>query len=113
MKITSSKPKKQRILKCLKHSHLSCGKKVYNKRPFWVEPIGKNWWFNLEKGEWAVGYDSDYQMTSSYYSMKPHGYNDVYSLKAVKRLVSKWNVPKGTKFKASLPFVGYTFILTK
>lgn len=41
------------------------------------------------------------------------GFNDAYSLKAVKRLVAKWNVPKGTKFRASLPFVGYDFYITK
>lgn len=52
-------------------------------------------------------------MTTSYYSMRHAGFNDVYSLKAVKKLVAKWNVPKGTKFRASLPFVGHDFFLTK
>jgi DNA (cytosine-5)-methyltransferase 1 len=28
-------------------------------------------------------------------------------------LPKKWNVPKGTKFRASLPFMGYDFFLTK
>lgn len=51
--------------------------------------------------------------TSVYYSMTCHGFNNVYSLKAVLRLVRKWKVPKGTKFIAHLPFVGYSFLITK
>jgi hypothetical protein len=45
--------------------------------------------------------------------MTNDGFNNAYSLKAVKRLIAKWNVPKGTKFRASLPFVGHDFFLTK
>jgi len=52
-------------------------------------------------------------MTTSYYSMKSEGFKDVYSLKAVKRLIHKWDVPKGTKFRASLPFVGHDFYIKK
>ena len=52
-------------------------------------------------------------MTTSYYAMKYDGYNNVYSLKATKRLINKWNVPKGTRFIVSLPFVGYDFYITK
>lgn len=114
MKTTSSKPKGQRILKCLKVEHKNHkGKIIKHKRPFWIEPVCKNWWFDLEIGQWYENYDSNRRSTTSYYAMKSDGYNDAYSLKAVKRLVSKWNVPKGTKFRASLPFVGYDFFITK
>ena len=52
-------------------------------------------------------------MTTSYYAMTYDGFNNAYSLKAVKRLIHKWNVPKGTIFRASLPFVGFDFFITK
>jgi len=45
MKVTSKKPKGQRIKKTTR------GK----QRPFWIEPLrieGVNWWFCLESGEW-------------------------------------------------------------
>ncbi len=110
MKVTSSKPKKQRIFKST-NIKIKTGKK--HKRPFWIEPIGKGWWFCLEKGQWEQKYNGFGGMTSSYYSMECDGFNNAYSLKAVKRLVHKWNVPKGTKFRASLPFIGYHFYIIK
>ncbi len=110
MKVTSKKPKGQRIFKSgiIK---LKSGYKT--KRPFWIEPIENGWRFCLEKGQWEKGYNGIGNMSSSYYSMTHDGFNNVYSLKAVKRLIAKWNVPKGTKFRASLPFLGYDFFLTK
>ena len=117
MKVISSKPKGQRILKSQTiHSNYEDGSKrrIY-KRPFWIEPVHKKGepflWFCLETGQWVnetIGAN-----TSSYYAMSDDGFNDAYSLKAVIRLVKKWNVPKGTEFRASLPFVGYDFFLTK
>lgn len=114
MKIISSKPKRQRIFKSVYHvlefgRHK--GKKV--KRPFSIEPIGKNWWFCLESGEWVVEYNGVGNMTTSYYAMTHDGFNNVYSLKAAIRLICKWNVPKGTKFRISLPFRGYGFTIIK
>lgn len=109
MKVISIKPRGQRLTKCRLLSHK--GKK--HKRPFWIEPIGKNWWFDLGTGDWVQEYNGKGGMTTSYYAMTSDGYHDVYSLKAVKRLVSKWDVPKGTKFKASLPYIGYDFTITK
>ena len=110
MRITSSKPKGQRMFK-IKSFTKKQGYKV--RRPFWIEPLEHGWWFCLEKGEWEKEYNGKGGVTSSYYSMKSDGYNNAYSLKAVKRLIAKWNVPKGTKFRASLPFVGYKFYITK
>lgn len=114
MKIISSKPKGQRIFKSQTiHSKYEDGSKrrIY-KRPFWIEPvikIGEPFlWFNTETGEWG-----EKGNTSVYYAMTHDGFSDAYSLKAVKRLVKKWNVPKGTKFRASLPFVGHDFFITK
>ncbi len=110
MKVTSSKPKGQRIFKSVVFQ-LKSGYKT--RRPFWIEPVGKNWWFCLEKGEWCNGYNGKGGTTTAYYAMTKNGFNSAYSLKAVKRLIAKWDVPKGTKFRASLPFVGYKFIITK
>jgi hypothetical protein len=109
MKIISSKPKGQRIKKS---GFFKLENKYKTKRPFWIEPVIKSGepflCFNTKTGEWGkTGY------TSVYYAMTYYGFNNVYSLKAVKRLINKWNVPKGTKFKASLPFVGYDFSITK
>jgi hypothetical protein len=113
MKIISSKPKRQRIFKSVTiHSKYEDGSKRRTKRPFWIEPVIKSGepllWFNTETGEWGKKGN-----TSVYYAMTYDGLNNAYSLKAVKRLISKWNVPKGTKFRASLPFVGYDFFITK
>jgi len=99
MKVISLKPKGKRIFKT-------------KKRPYWIEPIGEGWWFYLEKGEWKEGF-YDGHKTSSYYSMVTIGFNDIYSLKAAKRKINKWNVPKGTKFEVNLPWVGHGFIITK
>lgn len=114
MKITSSKPRGQRLFKSTTYKFTNRkGIKIKNKRPLWIEPIGPSWWFNLNSGQWEVGYDSSKRMTTSYYCMKYDGFNDVFSLKAAKRLINNWDVPKGTKFKVSLPFIGYHFIITK
>lgn len=109
MKIISSKPKGQRIFKSVTiHSKYEDGSKRRMKRPFWIESVENNLWFNTQTGEWG-----EKGNTSVYYAMSYDGFNDAYSLKAVIRLVKKWNVPKGTKFRASLPFVGYDFFITK
>jgi len=102
MKVTSSKPKGQKIFKT-------------NGRPYWIEPIGKDWWFSIQTGEWYNGYNNLPKggISSSYYAMSHDGFNDIYSLKSAIRKINKWNVPKGTKFKAALPWVGYYFIITK
>ena len=114
MKVVSSKPKGQRIFKCLKLIHINHKREnKKHKRPFWIEPVENGWWFDLELGDWVQGYNGKGGMTTSYYAMTYNGFKDVYSLKAVKKLVAKWNVPKGTKFRASLPFVGYDFYITK
>lgn len=113
MKIISSKPKGQRIFKSQKiHSKYENGttRRIY-KRPFWIEPVDYGWWFSLDKGKWVK--EPTGSITSAYYAMSCDGFNDAYSLKAVIRLVKKWDVPKGTKFRASLPFVGYDFFITK
>ena len=113
MKTTSSKPKGQRFFKSVTiHSKHSDGSERRMKRPFWIEPVIKTGepflWFNTETGEWG-----EKGNTSVYYSMTYDGFNNAYSLKAVVRLIKKWNVPKGTKFRAILPFIGYDFFITK
>ena len=113
MKIISRKPKGQRIYKSTTiHSKYEDGSKrrIY-KRPFWVEPIDFGWFFCLYTGQWVN--ETTGANTSAYYAMSYDGFNDAYSLKAVIRLIKKWNVPKGTKFRASLPFTGYDFFITK
>jgi hypothetical protein len=110
MRTISEKPKGQRIFKTMKYSHPEFKKKII--RPLWIEPIGKNWMFNLITGEWTNEWFEGAK-SSVYYSMKCHCFNDIYSLKAAKRKIKKWNVPKGTKFKVDLPWVGYSFIITK
>jgi len=45
--------------------------------------------------------------------MTHNGFNNIYSLKAAKRIIAKWNVPKGTKFSVGLPWVGYSFTVSK
>lgn len=106
MKTTSSKPKGQRMFKSI----TIITKNGYRtKRPFWIEPLNNNnLWLNTNTGEWG-----EKGNTSVWYAMECEGFNDAFSLKAVKRLIHKWNVPKGTVFKASLPYVGYEFIITK
>ena len=102
MKVISKKPKGQRIFKSI-------------GRPYWIEIIDFGWWFSLVDGEWYEGYNNLPKggSTSSYYAMKREGFNDIYSLKAAKRKIHKWNVPKGTKFSVGLPWVGHGFIITK
>ena len=112
MKVKSTKPKGERIFKCTKFNHGNTN--IKSKRPFLIEPIGSDWWFSTETGEWYNGYDNITKggRCSSYYAMTYYGFNNIYSLKAAKRKISKWNVPKGTKFRISLPFVGYDFTIT-
>ena len=99
MKIISSKPKGQRIFNSY-------------KMPYWIEIIESGWDFNINSGEWEFK-SSKGGICSAYYAMEGFGFNDAYSLKAVKRLIHKWNVPKGTVFIASLPWVGYEFTIIK
>ncbi len=99
MKTTSSKQKGQRIFKSY-------------KRPYWIEPLERGWNFNTNSGEWEFK-SSKRGLSTAYYNMSAFGFNDCHSLKAVKRLIHKWNVPKGTVFIASLPWVGYEFKITK
>ena len=117
MRVTSSKPRGQRIFKSMTFKHtIDTGKGVKTikiRRPLWVEPEGPGWWFDLATGQWTQEYNGVGGMTTSYYAMTYDGYHNVYSLKAAKRLIAKWNVPKGTKFRVSLPFAGYGFFVTK
>jgi len=110
MRVTSSKPRGQKMFKCVTFKHKTCKTKV--KRPFWIQPVDGGW-FCLEKGQWEKEYNCKGNMSSAYYSMSCSGYHDVYSLKAVKKLINRWDVPKGTKFMASLPFNGHDFYITK
>ena len=111
MKVRYSKPKQQRLLKCINFKSDKRLSKV--KRPLWIEPIGDNWWFNLNSGQWEQDPESLSHKSSSYYSMHYHGFNNVYSLKAAKRKIANWNVPKGTEFKVDLLFICHNFIITK
>ena len=113
MKVTSKKPVGQRMFKPVKEIHTVIKKKVLMKRPIWVEPIGKNWWFDLDTGEWVQGYNGKGNMSTSYYAMEPHGFKSIWSLKAAKRTIANWDVPKGTWFRVALPYVGYTFKIRK
>ena len=108
MKVTCDKPKGQRMYKCIKYKHTKVGK---TKRPFWIEPTDTNIWFDYNTLEWIKNPKSFGGLTTSYYSMRHSGLKDAYSLKAVKRLIKKWKYPKGTVFRASLPFVGYDFYI--
>ena len=104
MKVKSVKPRGQRIFKNT-HKH----------RPYWIEPVNTNYWFNLSTGEWETTeeYSGGYGRTSSYYAMSHSGFNDIWSLKAAKRKIAKWNIPKGTVFRVGLPWIGYDFFITK
>lgn len=111
MKVKSSKPKGQRIFKCMKFAHRNTNIKTI--RPFWIEPIENDIWFDSDKLEWVKNPKKLVGLSSSYYSMNYHGLKNAYSLKAVLRLVNKWKAPKGTIFRASLPFIDYDFFITK
>lgn len=111
MKIKSSKQVGFRILKSKKHFY--CNSKTKSRRPFWIEPVENDFWFNADTNTWIKNPISISGLQSSYYAMSHCGLTDAYSLKAVIRLVNKFNAPKGTVFRASLPFVGYDFYLTK
>ena len=112
MKVISTKQKGYRMMKCINFNHKKHGK---TKRPISIAPLDFDWWFCLEGGEWIKGYNNKAKggRTSSYYAMRHDGFNDIYSLKAAKRKIAKWNVPKGTKFRVGLPFINYDFIVTK
>ena len=107
MKSTQSKP--NRIFKTQKFG-------LKTIRPFWIEvKSDENLWFSFEDNQW-LPYEKRGKegCTSSYYAMRHKvGLHDVYSLKAVRRLISKWNLPKGTKITASLPIMGHIFTFTK
>lgn len=107
-------PKGQRMKKSRSAVHpatkLSGNKPYKVKRPLWIEPIGKSWWYSITKDQWEQGYNPKDRMCTSYYGM---GSKDVYSLKAAKRLVHKWDVPRGTVFRISLPFVKHDIYVTK
>lgn len=116
MKVISNKPKGQRMMKagnilCLKYD----GTEARTKRPIHIEPvyeIGKDTlWFSVKQNDWTTELDGT--CSSCYYAMCCYGLHDVYSLKAAIRLIKKWNIPVGTKFKVDLPYVGYDFIVTK
>jgi hypothetical protein len=115
MKVTSNKPRGQRIFNANVKLHLTSGrtKTQTTKIPIWIEPIGKGWWFSLRTGEWVQGYDSSLSCVSSYYSMEMDGYKNIWSLKAAKRAIANWDVPKGTWFMVALPYVGYEFKIRK
>lgn len=112
MKVNSYKPKGQRMFKSIYFIDKRSGKKY--KRPFWIEPIGKNWWFDLVIGEWVTTENrGTHRCTTSYYAMHHDGFNNVYSLKSAKRLIAKWDIPKGTWFRVTLPYIGYSFKVRK
>jgi hypothetical protein len=114
MKVISKMPRGQRIFKVVKMNHNTPRtKKKKIKRPMWIEPIGKGWWFSLRTGEWIQGYDSSLRCVSSYYSMERDGYKNIWSLKAAKRAIANWDVPKGTWFSVALPYVGCEFKIRK
>lgn len=116
MKVKSSRSTGHNIMKCprLHRPKKPVKGKRYKKmrRPFWIESMETGIWFNLESGQWGP-YPTKEQCISSYYVNDYWGFHDAFSLKAVLRLIKKWNVPQGTKFRAALPFVGYEFIITK
>lgn len=110
MKVTSRKPKGQRIYKCVNFNHSKFGK---IRRSYWIQPVDSDLYFNPKTLKWIKKPDDLRGLSTAYYAMTSYGLNNAYSLKAVKRLISKWEVPKGTKFRASLPFVGHDFFITK
>lgn len=114
MKVISKMPRGQRMFKVVKMDHntpRTKNKKI--KRPIWIEPIGKGWWFSLRTGQWIQGYNPALRCVSSYYAMERDGYKNIWSLKAAKRAIANWDVPKGTWFRVSLPYVGYDFKIRK
>lgn len=111
MKVKSTKQKGLRIFKSRKHKFNNSNQKTI--RPFWIEPIENDYWFDIKSFSWIKNPKTYVGLQSSYYAMKSEGLTDAYSLKAVIRLINKFNVPKGTVFRASLPFIGYDFYLTK
>lgn len=111
MKVWSKKPRGQRIFKARKKIRLENGR--IGRRPYWIEPVGHSWMFIYDIGQWVQNYEGESDRTTSYYSMRHEGYHNVWSLRAAMRLIKKWDIPKGTKFIVSLPYVGHEFIVTK
>lgn len=110
MKVISIQHKGNRIFKSVTE-HYKMGKM---KIPLHIEIIDNdtNWWFDILTGEWVENYNVG-GMVSAYFSLTYYGFKEIHSIKAAKRKIHKWNVPKGTKFLVSLPFVNYSFIIIK
>ena len=105
----SSKSKPRRIFKSQKFG-------LKNIRPMWIEiESPNNLWFSFEHKQWRTYEEfGNKGYSNCYYAMRHiRGLHDVYSIKAVKRLISKWDLPKGSKISVSLPITGHEFILTK
>lgn len=103
MKIKSKKPKGQRYFKI-----------SGTTRPMWIEPIDTNLWFNLNTGEWTdITIGEIRGCISSYYAIHHSGYKNIWSVKAAKRTIAQWDVPKGTWFRVNLPWIGYDFRVRK
>lgn len=100
MKVKFNKPRGQRV------------KKSY-PRPLWIEPVNTDMIFDTTEKRWVKNYTKGNGVTTAYYSMRYHGLRDVYSVKAAIRLIKSWDVPTGSKWHVSLPWVGHDFIITK
>ena len=100
MKIKYSKPKGQRIKKS-----------THKYRPLWIEIMGRGWWHVHELDQWVKDYPDGKHCSSCYYV--EFGLNKIWSLKAAKRKIHKWDVPKGTVFLIHLPWVGHSIEITK
>lgn len=95
-------------------SYLNCyNNYIKTKKPFFIKPVESNIWFDADKLEWIKNPENLGGLHSSYYAMSHIGLPNPMSLKACKRLIYKWKAPKGTRFRVSLPFVGFDFIVTK
>lgn len=106
----ANRPKGQRTYKSVKYNF---SKEHKTKIPFNIAPAEFGWMFNLESGQWENENKTDGDRINKYFYMVRFGFKNAYSLKAVKRLIHKWDVPKGTVFFASLPFEDDYFIITK
>ena len=112
MKVKSIKPKGQRMFKSVSYLN-SHNNYIKTKRPLRIKTVDKNMWFDSDKLEWIKNPKNLGGLHNSYYAMGYLGLPNPMSLKAAKRLIYKWKAPKGTKFKVSLPFIGFNFIVTK
>jgi hypothetical protein len=93
MNIIFNKPKGWRI------------RKSYPK-PYFIEPVDSGWVYNIKLNKWVTYSTSvkDEGYSSALYVDWSLDYKGIYSLKAVIRLVRKWNL-KGVWFRVS-SFVG-------